>query len=385
MDARPSVHIEITPAMAGVEKAAWDGLANPPGQPFNPFISWDFLEALEASGCVAPDTGWAARHILARDRSGALVGAAPAYLKSHSYGEYVFDHSWADALHRAGGRYYPKLQIAAPFTPVPGPRLLAGSVDVQAALLAGAAAFATQCNASSVHATFTTEAEAALGPSCEYLHRTGVQFHWENDGYTDFTDFLAALSSNKRKSIRKERQRALDGLHVRIAEGDGITPADWDFFFECYTHTGARKWGRPYLNRAFFTLLAERMGGACVLFIAETPRGQRIASALNLKGSDTLYGRYWGALADVPFLHFELCYYQAIDYALAHGLRRCEAGAQGEHKLLRGYAPVATHSLHWIAHSGLRQAIKSFLAAETPAIAEEIEQLESHTPFKKDQ
>lgn len=384
MDAGADITIEIAPGLAAVEKGAWDQLAQPPGVAFNPFVSWDFLEALEATGCVAQETGWAPRHILARNRDGRLVGAAPAYLKSHSYGEYVFDHSWADALNRAGGRYYPKLQIAAPFTPVPGPRLLATQAAVKIALLQGAAAFAHDIRASSVHATFVEGADVTLGEQAGYLSRAGVQFHWTNDGYASFDDFLAALSSSKRKSIRKEREKALEGLKVRVAVGEMISRQDWDFFFRCYMDTGARKWGQPYLNRAFFDLLATRMGQFCVLFLAETDDGERVACALNLKGSDTLYGRYWGAIAHVPFLHFELCYYQAIDFAIAHGLNRAEAGAQGEHKLLRGYAPIATHSLHWIAHQGLRDAVQRFLAVETPAIADEIEALDRHTPFKKE-
>jgi predicted N-acyltransferase len=385
MDAGEDLIIEIAPGLAAVEKSAWDSLARAAAGVFNPFVSWDFLEALEASGCVAPETGWAPRHVLARTRDGRLVGAAPAYLKSHSYGEYVFDHSWADALNRAGGRYYPKLQIAAPFTPVPGPRLLAPSPSVKIALLEGAATFARDIGASSVHATFVEPDDAKLGTAAGYLPRAGVQFHWTNEGYASFDDFLGALSSSKRKSIRKEREKALDGLKVRVAIDQEISRQDWDFFFQCYMDTGARKWGQPYLNRAFFDLLAARMGPSCVLFLAETEDdGQRVACALNLRGSDTLYGRYWGALAHVPFLHFELCYYQAIDFAIANGLKRAEAGAQGEHKLLRGYAPVPTHSLHWIDHPGLREAVARFLAAETPAIADEIEALDRHTPFKKE-
>ncbi len=380
--ARDSVEISLAPGLLGVDRAAWDALANPPGARFDPFIAWDFLEALEATGCVGGRSGWEPRHLLAHDASGALVGAMPLYLKLHSMGEYVFDHSWADAMRRAGGTYYPKLQCAAPFTPVTGRRIFARDGAVADALVSGAIEAARILRASSVHVTFPTEAEwNTLGDS-GFLRRTGVQFHWDNPGYAGFADFLAALSSGKRKTIRRERERATEGLTIHRLEGADITAGHWDFFFRCYMDTGARKWGSPYLNRAFFTELGARMAARCVLFLAARD-GRPVAAALNLKGSDTLYGRYWGCTEDIPFLHFELCYYQAMDYAIAHGFARVEAGAQGEHKLLRGYAPVTTYSAHWIAHPGLRNAVAQFLENERPAVADEIEALAEHTPFRK--
>jgi predicted N-acyltransferase len=378
------VDIRLATALDTVSRADWDALCA--GGRDNPFVCYDFLAALETSGCVGERAGWTPLHLLAHDGGGRLVGAMPLYAKSHSYGEYVFDHAWADALHRAGGDYYPKLQCAAPFTPVTGPRLLVREgedrAQIGAALAAGAINLAGQAGASSVHVTFCEESEQRLLGARGFLARTGVQFHWKNEGYADFHGFLAALSSNKRKNIRKERARAVEELSIRRLRGADITERDWDFFFRCYMDTGARKWGSPYLNRAFFSELAARMGDVCLLFVAEQD-GAPIASALNLIGRDTLYGRYWGCTQNVPFLHFELCYYQAIDFAIEHGLARVEAGAQGEHKLLRGYEPVPTFSAHWIAHPGLRTAVAHFLERERPAVAEEIEQLEEHTPFKK--
>ncbi len=379
-----TLNITLAPGLAGVSRADWDALANPEGARFDPFISYDFLEALEASHCVGAKAGWAPHHVLAHDARGRLAGAMPLYLKSHSYGEYVFDHAWADAMRRAGGAYYPKLQCAAPFTPVTGRRLFARDEATEHALVRGAIEAAKMLQASSVHVTFPTQGEWSRLGDAGFLQRTGVQFHWANAGYASFDDFLKALSANKRKTIRRERIRAVEGLTVRRLEGDDITPAHWDFFFRCYMDTGARKWGSPYLNRAFFHLLGQRMGHRCVLFLAEVDR-KPIAAALNLVGSDTIYGRYWGCMAEAPFLHFELCYYQAIDYAIEHGLRLVEAGAQGEHKLLRGYAPVTTYSAHWIAHGGLRNAVAQYLEHERPAIAGEIEALDAHTPFRKDE
>lgn len=380
MDADAGATFSVTETIGAIDRAAWDALA-PPGA--NPFLSWAFLTALEDSGCVGAGSGWEGRHILAHDAGGALIGALPLFRKAHSYGEYVFDHAWADALHRAGGRYYPKLQAAAPFSPVTGARLLTSDPTVARGLVAAAIALAKQSRASSVHVTFCTQAEQELLVDCGLMSRTGVQFHWDNAGYGDFTAFLAALSASKRKTIRRERERALeDGVTIQALEGDAITEAAWDHFFACYMDTGGRKWGQPYLNRQFFTLLSARIGERLVLFEAHRA-GRPIAAALNIRGDETLYGRYWGRLEEVAFLHFELCYYQAIDYAIRHGLKRVEAGAQGEHKLLRGYGPVATYSAHWIAHPGLSRAVADFLSQERPAIAEEIELLDQHTPFKK--
>ena len=327
-------------------------------------------------------SGWRPAHILVRDEKGVAVGAMPLYAKDHSYGEYVFDHAWADALHRAGGSYYPKLQCASPFTPVPGRRLLAQDARVQAALAHAAIGLARRTDCSSAHVTFapgeTCEALEALG----YMTRTGLQYHWLNRDYACFEDFLADLSSQKRKTIRRERARACDGLIVRRLRGDEIKAKDWDFFFRCYMDTGARKWGAPYLNREFCELLGQSLGARCVLFVAEAD-GAPIASALNLIGGEALYGRYWGRVADAPFLHFELCYYQAIDLAIELGLPRVEAGAQGDHKLARGYLPAPTYSAHWIAHPGLRDAVGRYLKAETPAIVQEAEALAELGPFKK--
>jgi predicted N-acyltransferase len=382
MDGADALTIEVLSDLSRIGRATWDGLANPPGAPFDPFVSWDFLQALEESECAAAAKGWRPAHLLARDAKGAAVGAMPLYAKDHSYGEYVFDHSWADALHRAGGRYYPKLQCAVPFTPVPGRRIFARDENVERALALGAIGLAQRARASSVHATFASgELCSRLAP-LGYLTRAGIQYHWFNRGYGAFDDFLANLSSHKRKAIRRERARARGSVEIKRLRGPEIKARDWDFFFRCYMETGARKWGSPYLNRAFFTLLGERMADQCVLFVAEV-EGALLASALNLIGGDALYGRYWGCVAHVPFLHFELCYYQAIELAIELGLPRVEAGAQGDHKLARGYVPAPTYSAHWIAHEGLREAVQRYLDAETPAIAEEAEALAGHAPFKK--
>jgi uncharacterized protein len=382
MDGSDALSVTVAGAIGAIGKSAWDGLANRPDAPFDPFLCYDFLEALEQSRCVCERAGWTPAHLLAKDARGALTGAMPLYVKDHSYGEYVFDHAWADALQRAGGRYYPKLQCAVPFTPVPGRRILAASAAVERALAQAAIGLAQRAELSSAHITFANkdlcERIAPLG----YLTRTGLQYHWFNAGYSSFAEFLGALSSMKRKNIRKERARAQEGLVIRRLAGADIKPAHWDFFFRCYMDTGSRKWGSPYLNRDFFALVGERMAERVVLFIAEAD-GTPLASALNFLGGDALYGRYWGRLADAPFLHFELCYYQAIELAIELGLARVEAGAQGEHKLARGYVPAPTYSAHWIAHAGLRQAAARYLEAETPAIAEEQEILTEHAPFKK--
>jgi predicted N-acyltransferase len=384
MDGTDALTISVIGDLANIDRAAWDKLANPEGEPYDPFLSWDFLQALEESGCASSPKGWQPAHLIARDAGGAAVGAMPLYAKDHSYGEYVFDHAWADALQRAGGHYYPKLQCAVPFTPVPGRRVLASDPAVQSALAQAAIGLAQRAGASSVHATFASQELAQSLVPLGYQTRTGLQYHWFNRNYATFADFLAELSSQKRKNIRRERERACEGVRIKRLRGAEITSRDWDFFFRCYMDTGGRKWGSPYLNRAFFALLSERMADQCVLFLAEEADGTPIASALNLIGGDALYGRYWGRVVDVPFLHFELCYYQAIELAIELGLPRVEAGAQGEHKLARGYMPVQTFSAHWIAHDGLRNAVKHYLRQETPAVVEEAEILADHTPFKKD-
>ncbi len=352
----------------------------------NPFVRHAFLSALEDSGSATAATGWLARHVVVEASGVGVVGVMPLYAKSHSYGEYVFDHGWAEAFERAGGRYYPKLQTAVPFTPVPGPRLMvrsgADSSTVRRALLDAAVGLAEKAELSSLHITFLPESEAAELADLGLLRRAGLQFHWSNQGYANFDDFLATLASRKRKQIKRERREALQaGLTVRILTGREIEERHWDAFFAFYEDTGSRKWGAPYLTRGFFSLIGERMGEAIVLILVERA-GRPIAGALNLRGAEALYGRNWGALEHHPFLHFEACYYQAIDYAIAHGLQRVEAGAQGEHKLARGYLPVATHSVHWIAHEGLREAIRAFLDRETPRVVEEIELLAGYGPFR---
>lgn len=355
------------------------------GVPDNPFLDHAFFRALEESGCATGKTGWQPQHILLESEDGTPLGLLPLFLKSHSMGEYVFDQGWANALERAGGHYYPKLQGSVPFTPATAPKLLvpSGSLEAQAALLQTAEQLAGRLDASSVHLTFVPHGEAELAASVDWLTRTDTQFHWHNHDFDSFEQFLETLASRKRKVIRRERRDALaDGISVKWLSGGDITEAHWDAFFEFYEDTGARKWGRPYLNRTFFSLLGQYMADRVVLMLAyegQTP----IAGAINFRGRDRLYGRNWGATRDVPFLHFEVCYYQAIDYAIAHKLAVVEAGAQGEHKLARGYEPVSTHSVHWIAHPGLRRAVADYLEDERPAVEREQETLESFTPFRK--
>ncbi|OOY29979.1 GNAT family N-acetyltransferase [Thioclava sp. F36-6] len=382
-----SVEITLYSDISEISEEDWNACACPEigdGQrAFDPFTTHRFLAALEASGSVGPGTGWDARHLVARmgDR---IIGVAPLYVKSHSQGEYVFDHGWADAFERAGGRYYPKLQCAVPFTPVAGRRLLVLPGLEEAggrALLAGMAQIAEGAGVSSVHMTFCTEDEAALAAEAGWLPRLGQQFHWFNDDYESFDQFLGELSSRKRKTLRKERQRAqaFGGEIVQLT-GDDIRPEHWDAFWQFYQDTGARKWGRPYLSRAFFDLLHEMRED--VLLVLAMNGDRPIAGALNLIGRDALFGRYWGCIEDHPFLHFELCYHQAVDYAIAHKLSRVEAGAQGEHKLARGYLPVATHSAHWIGHEGLCGAVAEYLEAERAAVDEDIEILTEMGPFR---
>lgn len=379
--------ISVTNTLTTVHPAAWNAVANPPGLPYDPFLSWDFLEAMESSGAATPRTGWQGAHVLAHDTGGNLRAAMPIWLKSHSRGEFVFDQSWAEAWHRAGGSYYPKLLCAVPFTPVTGRRLLvAPGPDMElyrAALLEGALEVARRTGVSSLHINFI-EAEAA--PALEragLLIRTDQQFHWKNDGYGSFGDFLDTLSSEKRKNLRKERARAQGGLTFRHITGDAITEDHLDIFFDFYMDTGARKWGAPYLTRQSFSLLRERMAKD-ILFVFAYEGETVIAGAMNLIGSDTLYGRYWGCLEARPMLHFETCYYQAIDFAVAHGLKTVEAGAQGGHKLARGYAPVLTYSAHWVAHEGFRQAVADYLDQERAAVDADMDFLRDRTPFKKE-
>ncbi len=372
------VVLRVGSGVASFDSAAWDACAGDA----NPFVSHAFLSALEDSGSAVSRTGWQPLPIALDGPDGKLAGVAPAYAKSHSQGEYVFDHSWADAFGRAGGRYYPKLLIASPFSPVPGPRLLSATRDGQRALIAGAEALVERHGLSSAHATFVADDQLDVFRDAGWLIREGTQFHWANDGYSCFEDFLAALASRKRKAIRKERAAAVEGLDIVHLTGGDLTEAHWDAFWYFYQDTGSRKWGQPYLTRRFFSLLAERMADRVLLMLALRD-GKPIAGALNLIGADTLYGRYWGCREDVPFLHFELCYYQAIDAAIARGLQRVEAGAQGEHKLVRGYVPVPTWSAHYIPDPGFRSAIADFLVRERRAVEGEQAFLETMTPFKR--
>ncbi|MCA1197687.1 GNAT family N-acetyltransferase [Sphingomonas sp. R647] len=372
------ISARIAEGVASIPAAQWDACAGDS----NPFLSHAFLAALEASGSVGAGTGWQSLPIVIDDANGIPAAIAPAYAKSHSQGEYVFDHAWADAFEHAGGRYYPKIQVAAPFTPVPGPRLLLRDPALAPALIAGIEALTDNNRLSSAHVTFVDEAQLPLFEEAGWLVRAGTQFHWHNRDYADFDAFLADLSSRKRKAIRKERERAVEGLAIRHLSGAEITEAHWDAFWVFYQDTGSRKWGRPYLTRPFFSLLGEAMGDRLLLMFAERD-GRPIAGALNLIGGDALYGRYWGCVEDVPFLHFELCYYQAIEAAIARGLPRVEAGAQGEHKLARGYVPVTTWSAHYIPDPGFRRAIEEYLARERDAVAQEQEFLGELTPFRR--
>jgi predicted N-acyltransferase len=391
------LRIRIASSLAEVPAADWDACAGASpistelstrGQPPNPFVSHAFLSSLEQSKSVGPRTGWQPQHLIAEDASGAILGVAPCYAKSHSKGEYVFDHGWADAFERAGGDYYPKLQVAVPFTPVTGPRLLARpgplAGQVQGAL-GDALAEITRANGlSSGHVTFLTKAEWDLLGARGYLQRTDRQFHWQNEGYAAFDDFLAALNSRKRKTVRRERKEAAaPGITLHWLTGSDLTEDVWDAFFAFYMDTGSRKWGRPYLTREFFSIVGAAMADRILLVMARRA-GRYIAGALNFIGADTLYGRNWGAVEHHPFLHFEVCYYQAIEYAIAHKLARVEAGAQGEHKLARGYLPSPTYSAHYIAHAGLRRAIDDYLARERRYVEAAGEDLAAAGPFRKD-
>lgn len=381
------VLVRSVPRIEDIDVAAWDGCANPDHATYNPFVSHAFLAALEKSGTVGPRPGWMPRHIVVEDGAGAVVAAMPLYVKAHSQGEYVFDQAWADAFHRAGGCYYPKLQCAVPFTPVPGRRLLVkpgpGEEEREKLLADAARALAGHVGASSLHVTFATRDEWDRLGRLGFLRRTDQQFHWRNQGFASFDEFLGVLASRKRKAIRKERTEALaSGLTIEHVTGRAITEAHWDAFFAFYMDTGGRKWGRPYLNRRFFSLLGEAMGDRCLLMLASRA-GRWVAGALHMIGGDCLYGRYWGAVEHHPFLHFELCYYQAIEYAIAHGLARAEAGAQGEHKLARGYLPETTYSLHWFEDRRLEAAVARYLETEREEVAEIGAFLGAHGPFRK--
>jgi predicted N-acyltransferase len=372
-DSESEIIAKIAGGVSGLNSHAWDRLTDG-----DPFLSHAFLSALEDSNSVGPGTGWTPAPILIEDDSSHLVAAAPAYLKSHSQGEYVFDHGWAEAWERAGGQYYPKLQIAVPFTPVPGPRLLGTRPH---SLLTAIEAVTIQNELSSAHITFIDDEGAKEAELRGWLIRHGVQYHWVNRGYGSFDDFLATLTSRKRKTIRKERAAAVDGLEVRILRGGEIGPAEWDSMWAFYQDTGSRKWGYPYLTRAFFNLAATRMGDQVLLFLA-CRGGLPIAGALNFVGPDTLYGRYWGTVDEVPFLHFELCYYQAMEWAIAHGLKAVQAGAQGEHKVARGYEPVITKSAHFLPNRSFRDAVEDFLETEREAVANEAEWLRRDLPYR---
>ncbi len=385
-DGADSLTLTAHPGLDAFTAAEWDACAGAD----NPFVSHAFLSALEDSRSACAVTGWAPQHLALRDPGGRLLACAPLYLKSHSYGEYVFDWSWARAYEQAGGRYYPKLQCAVPFTPVTGPRLLVNpdagpdADTLRRTLAAGMVQLAQRHGASSVHITFPTEAETDALAAMGFLSRVGQQYHWENRGYESFEDFLATLSSRKRKVIRKERERAnSQGITFRTLSGADITADHWDAFHRFYMATADRKWGNPYLERSFFTLLGERMGERVVLVIGEAD-GRPVCGALNLRGGDALYGRNWGALGDFRFLHFEACYYRAIDYAIAHGLRWVEAGAQGEHKVSRGYLPRATWSAHWIADPGFRDAVDRFLDHERAMIGADMEAVAEMGPYRKE-
>ncbi|MEO0500162.1 MAG: GNAT family N-acetyltransferase [Pseudomonadota bacterium] len=375
------MRIELVTRASAIPAAEWDACAGD----LNPFASHAFATALEDSGSATAESGWQPAHVVLRAAEDApALGIMPAYAKSHSRGEFVFDHGWADAFERAGGRYYPKLQICAPFTPATGPRLLMRQGADPHLLLSGAEAVCRQHGLSSAHATFIAADQLNVFESADWLIRHGEQFHWFNRDYRTFDDFLAALSSRKRKAIRRERRGVAEsGLEIVCLTGDEIGEADWDAFWTFYQDTGMRKWGSPYLTRAFFTLATERMGDRLLLVFARDG-DMPVAAALNFIGGDCLYGRYWGTTVDVPFLHFELCYYRAIDFAIAHGLARVEAGAQGPHKLARGYEPVVTHSAHWIADPGLKRAVADFLDHERDAVARDVAVLGEMTPFRKE-
>jgi len=403
----PSFRVRVESSIRSIPRETWDACAsgiptggagakrlgrfkNSPASPataVNPFVTHDFLASLEEAGAATARTGWLGRHLLVEDETGTALAAMPGYLKNHSRGEYVFDQGWAEAFERAGGDYYPKLQVSVPFTPVTGPRLLVRpgpSVEAaREALIAGALELVKRERASSLHITFPSEPEWKYLAGLGFLARTDRQFHWRNEGYKTFADFLAALSSRKRKMIQRERREAIaDDVEISRLTGRDLTKAVWDAFFAFYMDTGARKWGSPYLNRKFFSIVGERMRDRIVLVMAKRA-GRYIAGALNFLGGDTIYGRYWGAAEHRPFLHFEVCYYQAIEYAIEHGLKVVEAGAQGAHKLARGYRPVPTYSAHYIANPSFRRAVADYLVSEREYVEAESEELSRLAPFRR--
>ena len=386
-----TLQIRIERSFANIDREAWDSLHGVGRSlsegAFNPFLSHAFLSSLEDSGSATAETGWMGHHLLLETGDGKLVGAVPCYLKSHSQGEYVFDYGWADAFERAGGRYFPKLQASLPFTPATAPHLLfAEGYDPQSVrqvLAEGLITVTNQLNVSSAHVTFIPEDEIGVFEEAGYLHRTDQQFHFLNQSYESYDAFLDTLSSRKRKNLKKERRAALENdISIDWLTGDQLTEEIWDQFFMFYMDTGSRKWGQPYLTREFYSLIGERMARDILLIMAKRD-GRYIAGAINFIGSDSLFGRHWGCIEDHRFLHFEVCYHQAIDYAIAQNLARVEAGAQGEHKLARGYVPVTTHSAHYIAHEGFRNAVSEFLAREREDVADMNEILSAHTPYKK--
>jgi uncharacterized protein len=383
-DGGDTITLRVHNAISEVAPEAWDACAGD----INPTVSHVFLQALEESGSTTGRTGWAPQHLTFAGKGGHLVGAVPLYLKSHSYGEYVFDWGWADAYERSGGRYYPKLLCAVPFTPVPGPRLLVApgaAAEAKGHLIAGMIELARRHQLSSLHVNFPQEEDFALFAESGFLQRVGQQFHWTNQGYRDFDDYLAALNSRKRKAVKKERREALaGGIEVEMLTGKDLTERVWDAFFRLYLGTTDRKWGSAYLTRRFFSLIGERMPDQVVLFMAR--RGaDYIAGAFNILGRDTIYGRNWGAHREYRFLHFECCYYQAIEFAINRGLARVEAGAQGPHKLQRGYLPTPIYSAHWIPDPGFRRAVANFLAREREMVEQKIEHLAEYSPFRHDE
>lgn len=381
-----TVLVEAFPRIAEIGREAWDACAANSAYKAHPFVCFDFLDAVEESGCAVERTGWGPRHLVVRDEDGRVSGVMPLYLKSHSRGEYVFDWAWADAYQRAGGRYYPKLLSAAPFTPATGPRLMlreGQGDDTRRALLAGALQLCQQTHASGLHVTFPTEDDWRFLGDRGLLLRQDQQYHWLNPGYRDFDDYLQALSSGRRKTIRRERRDAQAEVEIVALTGSDLTEEHWDAFFTFYMDTGSRKWGTPYLNRPFYSLLGERMADRVLLVLARR-HGRWVAGALNLIGGDCLYGRYWGCTEDIPFLHFELCYYQAIEHAIRLGLPRVEAGAQGQHKIARGYLPTAVYSAHYIADPALRAPVARYLDQERAAVRQEMDWLtEEYSPFRQ--